>query len=132
MHKIEISLNEQKKLDIDMIRERTLNELVDRLKELEGENLLRIVLYGSVARGDSRKDSDTDIFILLRTENEKDPYDDRIIELTTDIDLRTGKCCTHITPQICYLNEFNGLKRNYSFFDNVEREGITLYESEST
>ena len=44
----------------------TLKEFVLRLKEAEGENLLRVVLFGSMARGDFDEESDTDVFVLLR------------------------------------------------------------------
>lgn len=36
------------------------------MKEAEGENLLRVVLFGSMARGDFDEESDTDVFVLLR------------------------------------------------------------------
>ena len=44
----------------------TLKEFVLRLKEAEGENLLRVVLFGSMARGDFDDESDTDVFVLLK------------------------------------------------------------------
>ena len=44
----------------------TLREFVRRLKEAEGENLLRVILFGSMARGDFDEESDTDVFVLLR------------------------------------------------------------------
>ena len=44
----------------------TLREFVRRLKEAEGANLLRVVLFGSMARGDFDEESDTDVFVLLR------------------------------------------------------------------
>ena len=44
----------------------TLREFVRRLKEAEGENLLRVVLFGSMARGDFDEESDTDVFVLLK------------------------------------------------------------------
>jgi len=42
-----------------------LNELELKLKEVFGDNLVSLVLYGSVARGDFRKDSDIDLLIIL-------------------------------------------------------------------
>ena len=90
--------------EIDAIRERTLHELIDRLRELEGDNLIRVILYGSVARGDAREDSDTDVLILLRDEN-GDPID-RISYIVADVDMGTGECRTHITPNIFDLKAF--------------------------
>lgn len=48
----------------------TLKEFVLRLKEAEGENLLRVVLFGSMARGDFDEESDTDVFVLLKEGDE--------------------------------------------------------------
>ena len=39
---------------------------INRLLEVEGDNLLCVVLFGSMARGDYDDESDTDVFILLR------------------------------------------------------------------
>ena len=51
---------------LDPVVKDTLKEFVLRLKEAEGENLLRVVLFGSMARGDFDEESDTDVFVLLR------------------------------------------------------------------
>ena len=44
----------------------TLREFVRRVKGAEGDNLLRVVLFGSMVRGDFDEESDTDVFVLLR------------------------------------------------------------------
>ncbi len=43
-----------------------LNMLVDALKERFGEDLVSVVLYGSVASGRARKDSDIDLLIVAK------------------------------------------------------------------
>ena len=49
---------------LDPVAKDTLKEFVRRLEEAEGENLLRVVLFGSMARGDYDEESDTDVFVL--------------------------------------------------------------------
>ena len=114
--------------DVDEIRERTLHELIARLRELEGDNLIRVILYGSVARGDTREDSDTDVFILLR-EEKKFTTSMRICEMTAHIDMWTGECRTHITPHICSLEEFHDENRYHGFFKNLDKDGLILYDA---
>jgi|GEM_PF-4767554 len=43
-----------------------LEELVDGLRGLYGDNLSRVILYGSKARGDATEDSDIDILVVLK------------------------------------------------------------------
>jgi len=43
-----------------------VKELVDELKKLYGDNLSRVILYGSKARGDATEDSDIDILVVLK------------------------------------------------------------------
>jgi predicted nucleotidyltransferase len=45
---------------------RALRELVEGLKELYGDNLSRVILYGSKARGNATKDSDIDILVVVK------------------------------------------------------------------
>ena len=43
-----------------------LDDLLSRLRESLGDELISFVVYGSVARGDFRKDSDIDILIICK------------------------------------------------------------------
>ena len=43
-----------------------LSLLVNRLLEKFGENLVSVVLYGSAARGEARRDSDVDLLLVVR------------------------------------------------------------------
>jgi predicted nucleotidyltransferase len=43
-----------------------LVELRRRLKELYGDRLVKLVLFGSQARGDAAPDSDIDVLVVLR------------------------------------------------------------------
>lgn len=54
------------------------------LEEMYGGRLERVVLFGSRARGDARKDSDYDIAVFLRSD-----MPDRIAELYRLADLST-------------------------------------------
>ena len=48
-----------------MTREELVDEIGSRLREVHGERLKGVVLYGSEARGDAEPDSDIDVLVLL-------------------------------------------------------------------
>jgi predicted nucleotidyltransferase len=50
-----------------MISNEVKEELINGLREILSDNLECIILYGSVARGDSSPDSDVDIALIVRT-----------------------------------------------------------------
>lgn len=43
-----------------------LQEFSDQMRETYGDNLIKIILYGSKARGDSTQSSDIDLLIVLK------------------------------------------------------------------
>lgn len=116
--------------EIDRIREKSLEAFVRKLIEREGGNLLRVTLFGSVARGDAREDSDTDVFVLLR-KGERASLDDcdRVSDAATDTNLAEGECRTYISAMTYSLKEY----QEYSWmplFDDIKEEGVVLYAAE--
>ncbi len=45
--------------------EELLNTLLKALKDFFGERLISLIVYGSVARGDARDDSDIDLLVII-------------------------------------------------------------------
>lgn len=61
------------------------------LDEIYGsQQIERVVLFGSRARGDARPDSDYDVAVFLRDMNDRFKEMDRLADLSTDILDETG------------------------------------------
>jgi predicted nucleotidyltransferase len=115
--------------EIARIREKTLEIFVEKLKEKEGDNLLQVILYGSVARGDCRDDSDTDVFVLLRDGEKADSETcDAITDIALDINSETGESKTYLSPIVFSLSEYQKCPWE-PLFCNIRKEGIILHDS---
>ena len=98
-----------------------VKELIDELKKLYGDNLSRVILYGSKARGDATEDSDIDIMIVLKDVKDKSKELEKVIKLTTEIDFRYETLIS-VTLQ----SEEEYLKKRTPLLLNVRKEGIVL------
>ena len=99
-----------------------INELKQSLEELLGDRVLRIVLFGSRARGDYNDKSDFDIAIIVR-ELTRD-LKNQILDKVVDIELKYLK---PLSLLILSENEFKQLKkRERRIALDIEREGIAL------
>jgi predicted nucleotidyltransferase len=116
--------------EIDEIREKSIGTFLEKLKKQERDNLLRVVLFGSVARGDCRIDSDLDVFVLVK-DGEHNELNIRIVDLATTIDIREGECKTHLSPFIVTQKEYlRGMRISEPIFSFIEEEGVTLYDAQ--
>ena len=106
---------------------RMLGELVELLHQIYKSKLKMIILYGSVARGTQRSDSDVDIMVLLDVESDKlNMYEEQLSEASTDISLKYLRVLSIV--DINY-QEYMDWKQVLPFYRNVSEEGVVLYAS---
>ena len=93
-------------------------------KEVFGDKLRSVILYGSYARGDYDDESDIDIMILVNIPREKIwLYKDPIIHLASDLGLEYDIL---VSPYIKDTETFDKYLNAMPFYQNVQREGIPI------
>lgn len=101
-----------------------IKEFARQVKEILGENLVQVILYGSYARGDYRENSDIDIMILTRlTDQQIEQIENRIYDLAFDFQM---EYFIDISVVIKNEEQFNYWLGALPFYDNVKKEGVVL------
>ena len=107
------------------ICQNALEELARGIVTIIGSQAVRIVLYGSVAKGINDAESDVDIAVLLRgtltpeTEN-------RLSEFIVDMNLKYDTVFSVIDIDI---DMFNRWENAIPFYKKVNDEGIVLWKA---
>ena len=91
------------------------------LEELYRERLVKMILYGSQARGDARPDSDIDLLIVLKSPVNSSVEIERTSEFTSDLCLEHSIVISRTFVSVEQFQHENG-----GFFRNVRREGIAV------
>ena len=105
--------------------EKTNEYLKERMPQVLKSDLVRIVMYGSCARGYYNAESDMDIVLFTKCNRiEAKKYDDMLMDIVTDIAMDMGV----IVQYICIpVREFEEKKAWYGYFKNIEKEGKVIY-----
>lgn len=101
------------------------DELVRGILSVLGDHAVRIVLYGSVARGDDTDDSDIDIAVFVRSRLDRE-VEDHLADIIVDMNLKYDRVFSVIDIDD---TAFNYWKNVTPFYRNVEREGIELWKA---
>lgn len=98
-----------------------LAELHARLEELYGERLIRLVLFGSQARGDARPDSDIDVMVVLRGEVDVETERRRVLPITSELSLENN-----VVILCVYVSERRFGQEQSPLLHNARAEGVAV------
>jgi len=100
--------------------EKSVNEFVRRALEKYGDKIDSIILFGSVARGEAREESDIDVLIVTKKEDFR--VRRALVGLAFDVLLETRE---NISVKALSKEEFERHKK-FSFLRNVISEGVKV------
>ncbi len=110
------------RVEIDELEE-VAEEFADEVKELG--DVKRCVLFGSVARGTADLNSDVDVLVLVDEKGRG--IEDEILQTAERI---SSERSARVMPDIMEESRFGIMKKHGdSFAENIEKEGIKLYEA---
>lgn len=109
----------------------TKNDLQTILKKISeiyyavyGEDIVKIVLYGSYARGDYQNDSDIDIAAIVRGER-RDLQErlKKVWDISSDLELEYE---TIVSPTVIPFEEYEKYKEDMPYYRNIQKEGVNI------
>ena len=107
---------------IHKVADESTSIIVDKI----GDEIEKIVLFGSCARGTNNEDSDMDIAALIKCErNEIYNYSDIFAQIGSDM---MDKYQELVNIVGIPFKEFCEKKSWYPFYRNIDNEGIVLYQ----
>jgi len=103
-----------------------LDELIQNIIPIFDSKLKRVILFGSYARGDYDEESDIDVMFLIDDEAKflQSKYRKPVRRIISDIDFKYGVLLCSVLQN---EHDFYKCVNSIPFYQNVEKEGITLY-----
>ncbi|MCI8992685.1 MAG: nucleotidyltransferase domain-containing protein [Eubacterium sp.] len=103
----------------------TIDKIRSASQQLYGDKLMKIILYGSYARGDFTEESDMDIMIILNCNiSEIRKFRSKTAEMASDISLDQG---VFLSVLLKDKEHFENNKDFLPFYRNVTNEGVEIY-----
>lgn len=90
-------------------------EFAEEAQEELGDSLKKLILYGSVARGEETEESDVDLYAVVETEEQKRKLEDMAFEFGVESNLA-------FSPNVKTKEEFEQ-RKSHPFTRTVMEEG---------
>ena len=114
----------QRKLLLTPDEQAGVESFVAHLRQRYGDELLRVVLFGSKARGDSDAESDLDVLVVLQGDGTWDRLRE-ITDLTTRLLLETGvNISALVRDETCYQW---WASHHAPISNSIQRDGVGLF-----
>lgn len=99
-----------------------LRDFVERLHQSLGENLVKVILFGSKVRGEAKRGSDIDLLVIVRDRGIESSHE--IYKAASRTDLRWR---VDISPKIYSTDEYERQREiGIPFIKEMERDGVRL------
>ena len=102
-----------------------LKELVDGILAIFDTQVIRIVLYGSYARGTNTPESDVDVALLLNGSLNRET-ENKLSDLVVDLNLKYDKVFSVIDIDYAVFQKWENVT---PFYRDVNKEGIVLWKA---
>lgn len=108
-----------------MLNEEMIRDLIYGLREIFDQNVLQIILYGSVARKEETAESDIDIAIIIDGV-QASSIRDRFIEWNSEMDMKYNRVFSIVDIEKSQMDKWGNV---LPFYKNIKEEGVVLWKA---
>ena len=99
-------------------------QIAEIYQKVYGESIVKIMLYGSYARGTQDAESDIDIVAIVRgSRAELQKKLRQVWELSSGLELEYE---TILSPTVIPFDEYEEYREVLPYYRNIEREGVSI------
>ncbi len=110
--------------------DKIITDVKNELREVLGDKLVELILFGSYAKGKESSQSDIDIMLLVDEDQESlRRLEDKITEISFELSLEYDLVLSIILKS---YQQFKNYSDVLPFYMNVENEGIKVYERKAS
>lgn len=108
------------KHELDII----LQKIAEAYRVVYGDNLVKVMMYGSYARGDYDNYSDVDIAAIVRGERQElQKALKKIWDTSSELELEYE---TIVSPTVIPFDEYEQYRNDVPYYRNIEKEGVVI------
>ncbi|SCJ89188.1 Predicted nucleotidyltransferases [uncultured Eubacterium sp.] len=101
-----------------------LQQIAQVYRQVYGEEIVKILMYGSYARGTFDEESDIDIVAIVKGERESLQQGLKLVwERSAELELEYE---TILSPTVIPYDEFERFRDDLPYYRNIEREGVEI------
>lgn len=108
------------KHELDII----LQKIAETYRSVYGSNLVKVLMYGSYARGDFDDYSDVDIAAIVKGERrELQNQLKKVWDISSNLELEYE---TIVSPTVIPYDEFEQYRNDIPYYMNIDKEGVVV------
>lgn len=108
-----------------MLSAEMIYELIEGLRGIFAQNVLQIILYGSVARQEETEESDIDIAIIIEKALDSS-LRDQFIEWNSEMDMKYNRIFSIVDIERSKIDKWGKV---LPFYRNIQEEGVILWKA---